>query len=162
VRISSRDTGPKFPEGFRYWPDLIGPEREAALLARVRSLPFREFEFHGYTGRRRTVSFGWHYDFLGHQLLKVADIPGFLQPLKETAAAFAGLEPGEFEHALVTEYNPEAGIGWHRDKAVFGKVLGVSLLTPCLFRMRRGIGERRWERVSLMVEPRSAHLLTRP
>jgi hypothetical protein len=37
---------------------LIGPEGEAALLARVRGLPFRNFEFRGYTDRRRVVSSG--------------------------------------------------------------------------------------------------------
>jgi hypothetical protein len=42
---------------------LIGPADEAALLAFLHELPFRDFEFHGYTGKRRVVSFGWHYDF---------------------------------------------------------------------------------------------------
>ena len=40
------------PEGFRYESELIGPEDEAALLAFVRELSFRDFEFHGYTGKR--------------------------------------------------------------------------------------------------------------
>jgi hypothetical protein len=44
--------GPEFPEGFRYRPGLITPDDEASLLTRVRELPFREFELHGYTGRR--------------------------------------------------------------------------------------------------------------
>ncbi|HEX7240549.1 MAG TPA: hypothetical protein VF263_09800, partial [Longimicrobiaceae bacterium] len=55
--------GPTLPDGFRYRPDLIGPADEDALLAHVRELPFRDFEFHGHTGKRRVVSFGWHYDF---------------------------------------------------------------------------------------------------
>ena len=33
------------------------------LLERVRGLPFKEFEFQGYLGKRRVVSFGLHYDF---------------------------------------------------------------------------------------------------
>ena len=61
---------PALPDGFRYRPELIGADDEVALVARVRDLPFREFEFHGYTGKRRTVSFGWHYDFSGRRLLK--------------------------------------------------------------------------------------------
>ena len=40
-------------EGFRYRPELIGPVDEHALVARVRELPFREFDFHGYKGKRR-------------------------------------------------------------------------------------------------------------
>ncbi len=63
---------------------------------------------------------------------------------------------------LVTEYGPGAGIGWHRDKAVFGRVVGISLLSPCVFRMRRSVAKRKWERVNLMVEPRSAYLLSGP
>jgi alkylated DNA repair dioxygenase AlkB len=47
------------------------------------------------------------------------------------------------EHALVIEYGSGAGIGWHRDKAVFGEVVGISLLSPCVFRMRRKEGERK-------------------
>ena len=161
-RPSLREAAPKLPEGFRYRPELIGPGEETALLARVRELPFREFEFHGYTGKRRTVSFGWHYDFSGRQLRKADDIPDFLLPLRQTAAAFAGMEPRQLQHVLVIEYGRGAGIGWHRDKSVFGEVVGISLLSPCVFRMRRKVGERRWERVNLTVEPRSAYHLSGP
>jgi alkylated DNA repair dioxygenase AlkB len=150
------------PEGFRYQPNLIGPVDEQALLACVQELPFREFEFHGYTGRRRVVSFGWRYDFSGRQLLKADDIPGFLLTLRSAAAAFAGMEPEELQHVLVTEYGPGAGIGWHRDKSVFGETVGVSLLSPCVLRLRRKVGERKWERTNLTAEPRSAYLLSGP
>ena len=57
------------------------------------------------------------------------------------------------------EYSPGAGIGWHRDKAVFGQIVGVSLLAPCLFRLRRKTGTT-WERASVTAEPRSAYLLS--
>jgi hypothetical protein len=45
----AQETVPTLPEGFRYPPELIGPADEGALLARMSALPFREFEFHGYT-----------------------------------------------------------------------------------------------------------------
>jgi hypothetical protein len=48
-----------FPDGFRYEPELITPEEEIELLAHISELPLREFEFHGYKGKRRVVSFGW-------------------------------------------------------------------------------------------------------
>jgi alkylated DNA repair dioxygenase AlkB len=155
-------TAPKLPKGFRYRPELIGPAEETALLGRVRGLPFREFEFHGYTGKRRVVSFGWHYDFSGRRLRKADDIPEYLFALRAAAAAFADMEPEEFQHVLVTEYGPGAGIGWHRDKAVFGETVGVSLLSPCVLRMRRKESEKKWERVNVTAEPRSAYLLTGP
>ncbi|HEX8146862.1 MAG TPA: alpha-ketoglutarate-dependent dioxygenase AlkB [Pyrinomonadaceae bacterium] len=153
---------PNLPEGLRFRPELIAPADEDALLARVRGLPFREFEFHGYTGRRRVVSFGWHYDFTGRRLRKADDIPDYLLPLREVAAAFGGLEPEEFQHVLVIEYGPGAGIGWHRDKAVFGDVVGVSLLSPCDLRFRRAAGGKSWERAKVRAEPRSAYLLSGP
>ena len=66
-----------------------------------------------------------------------------------------------FEQVLINEYRPGAGIGWHRDKAQFDEVVGVSLLAPCTFRFRRKRGDG-WDRVSLTVEPRSAYLLSGP
>jgi alkylated DNA repair dioxygenase AlkB len=157
-----RRAAEELPEGFRYEPELIGPDDEDALLSRVSELPFRDFEFHGYTGKRRVVSFGWRYDFSDRRLSKEERIPGFLLPLRRAAAAFAGLEPEEFQHALVTEYGPGTGIGWHTDKAVFGETVGVSLLSSCVLRLRRKAGERRWERASVTAEPRSAYLLRGP
>lgn len=158
----SHETGPKLPEGFRYSPELIDRDEESALLAHLRNLPFRDFEFHGYKGRRRVVSFGWHYDFSARHLRKADDIPDYLLGLREAAAAFAGFEPEEFQHLLVTEYGPGAGIGWHRDKSVFGRVVGVSLLSPCVLRFRRAAGEKSWERARVNIEPRSAYLLSGP
>jgi alkylated DNA repair dioxygenase AlkB len=149
------------PDGFRYQPDVISVANEAALVARLRMLPLRQFAFHGYTGKRRVVSFGWQYDFEARQLRKTDDIPDFLLAIRGPAAAFAGLQPADLQHVLVTEYEPGAAIGWHRDKAVFGEVVGISLSAPCTFRLRRRAGEK-WERVNLVIEPRSAYLLSGP
>jgi len=156
---ASEPAAAAFPEGFRYRPELISPAEEAAVLAHVRGLPFRDFEFHGYTGKRRVVSFGWHYDFATERLRKTDDMPPFLRELRPVAAAFAGLEPERLQHVLVTEYGAGAGIGWHRDKGVFGEVVGISLLAPCTFRLRRATADG-WERVKLVAEPRSAYLLS--
>jgi hypothetical protein len=119
---------------------------EERLLTHLRTLPFREFEFHGYTGKRRVVSFGWKYEFSGERLTKAEDIPDFLLPLRIRAAAFAGLDAAAFEHVLV---------------AVFGEVVGISLLAPCVLRFRHKAGEK-WERVNILTEPRSAYHLTGP
>jgi alkylated DNA repair dioxygenase AlkB len=155
-------TLPELPECFRYRSELISPAEEEALLARVRNMPFRDFEFHGYTGKRRVVSFGWQYDFSASRLRKADDIPNYLLALRRAAATFAGLAPKEFQHVLVTEYSTGAGIGWHRDKAVFGEVVGVSLLSPCVLRFRRAVSRKKWERVRVAVVPRSAYLLRGP
>jgi alkylated DNA repair dioxygenase AlkB len=60
---------------------------------------------------------------------------------------------------LINEYRPGAGIGWHRDKAQFDEVAGVSLLAPCVLRFRRKATET-WNRVSLTVEPCLAYVLS--
>jgi alkylated DNA repair dioxygenase AlkB len=183
----------KLPEGMRYRSQLIAAAEEEILIARVRDLPFKEFEFHGFKGRRRTVSFGWQYEFSGRgRLRKANDIPQFFLPLRAIAAEFARIEPDSLQHVLVVEYRAGAGIGWHRDKPVFGEVIGISLLAPCVLRFRRKLpyekdGERirevktqgdsdrfekgkmlsespkaKWERVNILAEPRSAYHLTGP
>jgi alkylated DNA repair dioxygenase AlkB len=153
--------GPILPEGFRYQPDVLSPDEEALLLQRIRELPFKPFEFQGYVGNRRTVSFGWRYDFNDRVLRQADDIPEFLLSLRKTAAEFAGMEPERLQQVLVTEYDAGAGIGWHRDKAMFGEVIGLSFLSSCRFRLRRKSGSG-WERAALIAEPRSAYLLSGP
>ena len=152
---------PPAPEGLRYAGDLITAEEEAALVGAFPRLPFRPFEFQGYLGKRRTVSFGWRYDHNDRSLSEAADIPDFLRPLRDKAAVFAGLPADELVHVLVTEYEAGAEIGWHRDRPEFAEVVGVSFLTPAplRFRRRRGTG---WERITVPVAPRSAYVLSGP
>jgi alkylated DNA repair dioxygenase AlkB len=107
------------------------------------------------------VSFGWRYDFNGKGLQKADDMPGFLLPLRAKAAAWAGLGEGSLQHVLMTEYRPGAEIGWHKDKAVFAEVVGISLVSACRFRFRRKAGQK-WERAVIELAPRSAYLLTGP
>lgn len=145
----------------RYLREFVSPGEEAPLLRAITALDFRAFRFHGFEGRRRVVSFGWAYDFEGGGLQPAAAVPDFLLPLRERAAGLAGLAPDELPHALVTEYQPGAAIGWHRDRPQFGDVIGVSLGAPCRFRLRRRAGER-WERLAVELEPRSAYLLRGP
>ncbi len=149
------------PEGFRYQAEAIAPEEERALLEGIRELPLAPFQFHGYVGKRRVLSFGWQYDFESESVRETAPIPAFLRPARAAAAVFARMHPDELSQALVTEYDVGAAIGWHRDKAVFGNVVGISLLAPCVFRLRRKLGAK-WERASLVAEPRSAYLLSGP
>jgi alkylated DNA repair dioxygenase AlkB len=151
----------ELPEGMRYASDVISSDEEQALLKEVPALPFKEFEFHGFLGKRRVAWFGWRYDFNGGGLGKAGEIPQFLLPVRERAARFAGLAPAALEHALIVEYRPGAAIGWHKDRPAFDDVIGVSLLSPCTFRLRRKAGAK-WERRSFTAAPRSAYLLRGP
>ena len=149
------------PAGFRYQGDLISPDDEVELVRRFADLAFAAFRFHGHLGRRRVLSFGWQYDFDREELRRTDDIPPFLLPLRERTAGFAGVAPAALEQVILTEYSLGAAIGWHRDKAVFGDVVGISLTSSCVLRLRRRSGAA-WERSSLLLEPRSAYLLRGP
>jgi len=149
---------PALPEGFTYCPRFLSQTEEQNLLKDVRDLPFREFEFHGFLGKRRIVSFGWRYDFNGGGLQRTDDMPEFLRTVREKSATFAGLPTSDLQQVLITEYRPDAAIGWHKDRSVFGEVVGISLLSSCIFRLRRR-NETGWQRASLRLESRSAYLL---
>ena len=149
------------PAGFGYRDGIITAEEEAALAEQFAALPLKPFEFRGYLGNRRVVSFGRRYDYSARSLQSAAPLPDFLVPLRDRAAGFAGIPAASIAHVLVTEYAPDAGIGWHRDKPEFADVIGISLLAPCALRFRRKDGDG-WERVTRDVAPRSAYLLRGP
>jgi alkylated DNA repair dioxygenase AlkB len=158
---SSEDEG-FLPEGFAYRPDVISPEEESRLLEEIARLPFKEFQFHGFEGKRRVVSFGWCYDFSQHKALAAEPIPEFLRDVCSRVREASGFALPHLEQVLVTEYARGAPIGWHKDRPVFGNVMGLSLASACTFRLRKSNGKGRWERVSLRVEPRSAYSLSGP
>jgi alkylated DNA repair dioxygenase AlkB len=153
--------GPHLPAGFAYRDDLIAPGDERILVERFAALPFQPFDFHGYLAKRRVVWFGWRYDYAGRTLRESPAMPDFLVPLREWAAAFAGVPADGLQQVLVTEYAPGAGIGWHRDKAMFADVVAVSFLASCVLRFRRKQGAG-WERVSRGLAARSAYRLRGP
>ena len=151
----------RLPDGFLYRADMLSPAEERHLVERLATLNFKPFEFRGYLGKRRVVSYGWRYDHGGSGLSRTDEIPPFLRDVRLSAASIAGVDPPAFEHVLVTEYPPSAEIGWHKDRPEFGDVVGLSLLSACVLRFRRKQGTR-WERASLSLEPRSAYLLRGP
>jgi alkylated DNA repair dioxygenase AlkB len=148
----------EYPAGFRYVREFISGGQEQRLLNDLQRLEFKPFKFHGFLGKRRIVSFGWRYDFNGGGLQQTDDIPPFLHALRREAAAFAKLRAGDLQQVLLTEYRAGATIGWHKDRSVFGDVVGISLLSACTFRLRKKI-HFGWERASVELEPRSAYLL---
>jgi len=87
-----------------------------------------------------------------------------LLPIRARAAAFAGLEPDALVQALLTRYDPGAGIGWHRDRPTFEHVVGLSLGAPATmrFRLRDGTREGRatYRREARALAPRSIYHLS--
>jgi hypothetical protein len=84
---------PELPEGLTYRPDLLTAEEEAEAIQRIASLPFAPFQFHGFEGKRRTVSFGWQYRFDGSGLHEAEPMPDWLLPLRTRARPSPGFPP---------------------------------------------------------------------
>jgi len=49
------------PIGLRYAEAVVSPEAQEDLVNRVLTLDFAPFDFRGFKGKRRTVSFGSRY-----------------------------------------------------------------------------------------------------
>lgn len=148
-----------FPPGFAYESDAVAEAAQEALVAEIKQLPLQAFDFHGFKANRRVISYGWRYDFSTQRLQPIEAIPEWLLPLREAVAQFAGGAANDFAQVLISEYAPGAGIGWHRDKGVFDRIVGVSLEASCTLRLRRRVGERSWERRQMLLEPGSLYLL---
>ena len=145
--------------GLAHRDDFITAEEERGLIARLDALELSPFRFQGWIGNRKTRSFGWRYDFDDASFSPAEPLPDWLQPLRDRAAQFAGVEPGEIHHALAARYDPGAGIGWHKDRDVFDRVVGVSLGTPAVLRFRQRAAKG-FRRAAIEVAPRSAYLLS--
>lgn len=155
------DLEPAAPAGFSLWKEAFSRAEEIAWVRQLEALPLKPFEFHGYLGKRRIVSFGWRYDYAGRSLRQSEAMPAFLEPLRRRAADITGLDVQGLQQALVTEYDAGVTIGWHRDKQMFEHVGALSLLSACRLRLRRKRGTR-WERWSTEIPPRSIYRLSGP
>jgi alkylated DNA repair dioxygenase AlkB len=147
------------PEGIDYAPDVVTPDEERTLVAHLDRIEVTPFRFQGWLGKRLTTSFGWRYDFDDASFGPTDPIPDFLLPLRERAAAFAGLSAADLVQVLITRYDPDAGIGWHRDRPVFEHVIGISLETQAILRLRKRT-EKGFDRAALPLAPRSIYHLS--
>jgi DNA oxidative demethylase len=138
---------------------IVTASEEQALIACIDGVELSPFRFHGWLGKRLTVSYGWRYDFDTASFGPADPIPDWLLPLREKAAVFARLAPDELVQALVIRYDPGAGIGWHRDRPVFEHVIGISLGAPATMRFRRR-KPGGFDRASALLAPRSIYHLT--
>jgi alkylated DNA repair dioxygenase AlkB len=152
--------GPPPLAGLSTVEDIVTPEEEWRLTAAIDAAELAPFRYQGWEGRRLTATFGWRYDFEDGSFRPAEPIPDWLLPLREKAAHFAGLEPADLAQALLTRYDPGAGIGWHKDRPVFEHVVGVSLGAVATMRLRRRRPEGGFDRRSVPLAPRSAYHLS--
>jgi alkylated DNA repair dioxygenase AlkB len=147
------------PEGLTYRAELLSGAEERALFDRLARMEFDEIRMHGVVAKRTARHFGVDYDYERRAPVTAADpVPDWLEPVRQRAAALAGVEPAELVEILVQRYPPGAQIGWHRDAPAFGIVVGVSLLAPARMRFRRDKGGVR-RTFELVLEPRSGYVL---
>lgn len=153
--------GLALPEGFEYQDDFVSAAEEAALLTAIAALPLAEARYKGYTARRRIASFGSSYDFDDNRLQPAEPLPGFLLPLRERAAEWAGVAPEALAAALVAEYRPGTPLGWHRDVPDYEIVVGVSLGAWARMKLRPypPVQPRKSDVVTLDLAPRSAYVI---
>ncbi len=115
----------------------------------------------GVVARRTSAHFGVDYDYETFKVAPVDPQPPAFDGLRARCAELIGAGPEELAETLVNRYPPGAGIGWHRDSPAFGKVVGVSLLSPCRMRFRRKATSG-WEVLAVDLSPRSAYVLDGP
>jgi alkylated DNA repair protein (DNA oxidative demethylase) len=149
----------ELPPGFRYLPEFVMREEELALVREIQAMEFSEVRMRGRTARRRVQQFGWRYNFDTLKLSEGPELPAFLRPLRARAAAMIAVRDEDLAETLVTEYRQGATIGWHRDAPMFGIVVGISLLSACVFKLRRATEARTQRPISIEMAPRSAYVL---
>ena len=154
-----RATVEERPAGLIYQPDLLNEAEERALLDELERLEFHDIVMHGVVAKRTARHFGLDYDYERRGVIGEAEpMPDWLSPVRECAAALAGVAPDDLVEILVQRYPEGAQIGWHRDAPAFGVVVGVSLGAAAPLRFRRDIGGVR-KTFELELEPRSGYVL---
>ena len=53
----------QLPDGFTYREDFTSEAEEQKLIREIQKLQLTPFKYYQFTGKRRTVSFGWQYEF---------------------------------------------------------------------------------------------------
>jgi alkylated DNA repair dioxygenase AlkB len=152
---------PVLPPGLIYRREFLARDEEQLLLKNIRALPLREAQYRQYTARRRTVNYGYSYDFQQLAAKPAPPIPEFLAIVRARAAQLAGVSAEDFVQALIAEYTPGTPLGWHRDVPDFELIVGISLAGAARIRFRPypWKPQRRKEVLALELERRSAYIL---
>jgi alkylated DNA repair dioxygenase AlkB len=134
---------PLQPEGLRYVGNFVSAAMEEELISRIQALPLQSFQFGQFEGKRKVASFGYRYDYELRQLQKAEPIPSWLSDIVTRVEAFGGSDT-RIRQILCTEYDAGVGIGWHRDKRHFDRIIRpvsrVRLQVPLSQSERRKMG----------------------
>lgn len=155
---------PVFPKGFTYYPEFITAAEEKELLKAVAQTELHTFLFQGFEAKRKVASFGYDYSFDKRSLSKGKEIPASFYPIIKKVADHLSIKPADLAELLVTEYPAGSVINWHRDAPPFDIIAGISLASPCIFKLRPHDKEKqtRGSVISFPVEPRSMYVIQGP
>jgi alkylated DNA repair protein (DNA oxidative demethylase) len=133
--------------GFSYHPFFLSCGEQTALLTELGPLCFRQDTFRGVPMRRTIICYGNDYDAQRHSARKPApEIPAYLAPIRDRAAAIAGIEAETLTQAIIWRYPAKIGIGWHADNPAYGPVIcGVSLAAHAVMKLKREVERHRFE-----------------
>ena len=153
------------PDGFLYRQNFISETEEHQLILEIQKLHLAPSKYYQFTSKRRTVSFGWQYEFGSSAITTAPDMPAYLLPLRTGAGNLFNIDPNTLVQASIIEYSTGSPIGWHRDTPHFGVVIGISLGAPCRMRFRRyhRVRSQRLghdEILSIKLQPRSIYLMS--
>jgi alkylated DNA repair dioxygenase AlkB len=159
------DGSAQVPDGFIYRQNFVSEAEEQELIREIQKLQLEPFKYYQFTGKRRTASFGWQYEFGASEITAAPEMPLFLLPLRARAGKVFKIDPASLIQTSIIEYSTGSPIGWHRDIPYFGIVVGVSLGAACRMRFRKYSRVRskklnRDEVLSLELEPRSVYLMS--
>lgn len=149
-------------DGLRGKSDVIALDEELDLIARINASGLAPFAFKGWLGKRMTASFGSAYDYTKGQVLPAPPVPQWLWPVRARIARWAGVLPDALAQVLIIRYDPEAGIGWHRDRPQYGKIFGLSLGSAAILRLRRRRPDGGFDRLAYPLQPRASYQLDGP
>jgi alkylated DNA repair dioxygenase AlkB len=164
--LSLFEVAAEVPDGFIYRSHFISQAEEDELIREIQKLELTPFKYYQFTGKRRTLSFGWQYEFGKNEITVAPDMPAFLLPVRTRAGKFFNIDPNGLIQMSIIEYSTGSPIGWHRDIPQFGVVVGISLGAACRMRFRkydrrRSRNSNRAEILSIELQPRSIYLMSR-
>jgi alkylated DNA repair dioxygenase AlkB len=150
-----------YPQGFFYAENFITHEEESILLTEVAKTHLHVFNFHGYEAKRKVQSFGYDYSFENKTLAEGLPIPTSFTWLINRVAAYISCPPEDVAELLLTEYPVGSVINWHRDARPFDVIVGISLLSDCVFKLRPHQKEKQTRKsiISIPVKRRSVYVI---
>lgn len=130
------DSSPAMPQGFAYYPAFITNEEEQQLINAISDIGLQNMQFHQYQAKRKTAGFGMGWNFINKVLTGGEPIPATFEFIINKIADFFSLDKAAIAQFLITEYPEGSVINWHRDAPPFDKIIGLSLLSDAIFKLR--------------------------